>query len=130
MKKSSFIVLTLVAFLGCSNSRNNDEVKSLLTDLMNKSHKEQDWYVPTRKALMGLTVQQSNWKDSTENHSISELVSHLVFWNQVNLRAFKGEDMSNFEVDNESTFITNTGSGWRALVDKLDSLQTNGKLQF
>ncbi len=42
----------------------------------------------------------------------------------MNLRAFKGEDMSNFEVDNETTFKKYMDTEWKNLVNKLDSIQT------
>ena len=73
---------------------------------LKNTHSEQNWFVPTKIAIQGLSTEQSNWKDSTENHSIAELVSHLSFWNGMNLRAFKGEDMSDFDVDNNATIGT------------------------
>ena len=42
----------------------------------------------------------------------------------MNLRAFKGEDMSDFDVDNNATFKKYTDQEWRELVIKLDSIQT------
>lgn len=100
------------------------EVKSILVDLLKNAHSEQHWFVPTMTALDGLTANQSNWRDSTENHSIGELVSHLVFWNEINLRAFNGEDMTGLEVDNETTFKVHTEKEWQSLIRKLDSIQT------
>ena len=124
MKKSILLLIVITIILGCSLKNENTGVKSVLVDLMKKSHTEQHWYVPTKIALEGLTVEQSNWKDSTENHSIGELVSHLVFWNEINLRAFKGEDITDFEVDNETTFIMHSEKEWQSLVNKLDNIQT------
>ena len=91
---------------------------------LKNTHSEQNWFVPTKIAIQGLSAEQSNWKDSTENHSIAELVSHLSFWSGMNLRAFKGEDMSDFDVDNNTTFKKYTDQEWRELVIKLDSIQT------
>lgn len=123
MKKSTLSILLVTIILGCSSKEKNTEVKSILVDLLKNSHTEQHWFVPTKTALEGLTAQQSNWRDSTENHSIGELVSHLVFWNEINLRAFKGEDMTDFEVDNETTFKMYSEREWLSLVNKLDSIQ-------
>ena len=125
MKKRILSIIVISIILGCSHKKENTEVKSLLVDLMKKSHTEQHWFVPTKTALEGLAVEQSNWRDSTENHSIGELVSHLVFWNEINLRAFNGEDMTDFEVDNKTTFKMYTENEWVSLVNKLDSIQTD-----
>jgi uncharacterized damage-inducible protein DinB len=124
-KKQNVILLVLIAFLlSCSKKSNNPELKLILIEQLKNAHTEQNWFVPTKIAIEGLSAEQSNWKDSTENHSISELVSHLTFWNRMNLKAFKGEDMSGFEVDNDTTFKKYTDNEWKELVVKLDSIQT------
>jgi uncharacterized damage-inducible protein DinB len=124
-------ILTLIAlitfFLSCSKKSNNPELKPLLIEQLKNSHSEQNWFVPTKIAIKGLSAEQSNWKDSTENHSIAELVSHLTFWSGMNLRAFKGEDMSDFEVNNDTTFKKYTDNEWKELIIKLDSVQTEWK---
>ncbi len=121
-------ILTLIGFglfiLNCSETTVDPNVKSLLVQQLKYSHNEENWFVPTKIAINGLSAQQSNWKDSTENHSIAELVSHLTFWNEMQLRAFKGEDFSNFEMDNDTTFKIYTEKEWKNLVIKLDSVQT------
>ena len=125
MKKEILIVLPLIAFiLGCSEKIDKSAIKPVLMEQLKNTHSEQNWFVPTKIAIQGLSAEQSNWKDSTENHSIAELVSHLSFWNGMNLRAFKGEDMSDFDVDNNTTFKKYTDQEWRELVIKLDSIQT------
>ncbi|PIB32662.1 DinB family protein [Maribacter sp. 4G9] len=124
MRKGILLIVSFIFILGCSNDNKNLEVKSILVDLLKNTYSEQHWFVPTRTALEGLTADQSNWKDSTDNHSIGELVSHLVFWNEINVRAFKGEDMTHFEVDNETTFLINNETEWQNLARKLDSIQT------
>ncbi len=80
--------------------------------------------MPTKKAIEGLTLEQSNLKDSTENHSIGELVSHLIFWNEMNLKEFKGEKVPEFKAGNKETFKKNNGTDWENAVKKLDSIQT------
>ncbi len=121
-------ILTLVGFglliLNCSERTVEPNVKSLLVQQLKYSHNDENWFVPTKMAVNELSAQQSNWKDSTENHSIGELVSHLTFWNEMQLRAFKGEDFSNFEMDNDTTFKIYNEKEWKNLVIKLDSVQT------
>lgn len=123
MKKLILIGL-LIFFVSCSERQIKSELKPLLMEQLTNSYSEQNWFVPLKISVEGLSAEQSNWKDSTENHSIGELVSHLTYWNEMNLKAFKGEDMSDFQVDNETTFANYSDMEWKSLVVKLDSIQT------
>ncbi|UZR96371.1 DinB family protein [Chondrinema litorale] len=123
--KQILTLLVLTTFLlSCSEKNSNPELKPLLIEQLKNTHLEQNWFVPTKIAIDELSAEQSNWKDSTENHSIAELVSHLIFWSGMNLRAFKGEDMTGVEVENEITFKKYTNKEWKGLTIKLDSIQT------
>lgn len=124
MKRILIIFGLSFLILSCSENKHSPILKSLLGEQLKNTHTNQEWFVPTKIALEGLSVEQSNWKDSTENHSIGELVSHLTFWNEVNLRGFKGEDMSGFDVNNEITFKKYSDKEWKIAVEKLDSIQT------
>ncbi len=122
------IILTLVGLgliiSGCSERTDEPNVKSLLVQQLKNTHTNEEWFVPTKKAIEGLTLEQSNWKDSTENNSIGELVSHLIFWNEQNLKAFKGEKVPEFKGDNKETFKKYNGQDWKNATKKLDSIQT------
>jgi hypothetical protein len=128
MKHILTIIILGFLILGCSKKKTNNEpnIKSLLVQQLENAHTNQQWYVPTKKAVDGLTLKQSNWKDSTDNHSIGELVSHLIFWSELNLKAFKGEKVTdiNDENKNKETFKINNGKDWQNAVNKLDSIQT------
>ena len=78
-----------------------------------------DWTVPEEWNIHDAYV-----KDSTGNHSIGELVSHLIFWNERILIAFHGDSPPNFNDDNEITFTKFGGKNWTASVQKLDSIQS------
>lgn len=120
------VILTVIAFtiLNCSSKNEVQNIKSLLVQQLKNTHTRQEWFAPTKMALEGLTAEQSNWKDSTENHSIAELVSHLIFWNEMNLNAFKGQEVPEFSAENEVTFNTKTEKDWFATLRTLDSIQT------
>lgn len=124
MKAILTIVTLGLLVLSCSEKKNNSELKTVLAEQLDYSYSDQNWFVPMKTAINGITAEQSNWKDSTDNHSIGELVSHLTFWNEMQLRAFKGEDFSGFETDNDSTFKVYTEKEWDSAVSKLDSVQT------
>ncbi|MEO9891213.1 hypothetical protein [Aurantibacter sp.] len=88
----------------CLSQKNKPTVKSILLEQLENTHNNQSWFVPSSKAIQNLTVRQANWKNKKTDHSISELVSHLIFWNQRDLTAFKGDSLPSFNYDNNSTF--------------------------
>ena len=100
-------------------------IKSLLITQLKNSHTNQQWFVPSKKAIDGLTLEQSNWKYSKDNHSIGEIVSHLIFYNELILKVFKGENYTdiNDDEENKETFKLYKGKDWQNAVVKLDSLQ-------
>ncbi|APQ16034.1 DinB family protein [Maribacter hydrothermalis] len=123
MKQILILVGIGLSILSCSDTKNMPKVKSIPVEQLKNTHTNQEWFVPTKKAIEGLTVEQSNWKDSTENHSIGELVSHLIFWNEMNLKSFKGEEVSEFNGENKETFKKNNTVDWEIAKQRLDSIQ-------
>lgn len=124
MKRMLLFVGLAITVLSCSNNNDIPKIKSLLIKQLKNIHENQDWFVPINSAVEGLSVEQSNWKDSTSNHSIRELVSHLTFWNEMNLKAFKGEKISDFDGDNKTTFRKHNNEDWDTLITKLDKVQS------
>ncbi|MGH2563371.1 MAG: hypothetical protein ACRDE5_02580, partial [Ginsengibacter sp.] len=73
------------AFILYSSYAQNDSMptlKSILLEQLKTTHNVKDWFVPPSIAVAGLTADQANWKDNTENHSIAQLTTHLIFWNK------------------------------------------------
>lgn len=124
MKQNLILFGLLIFFFSCSEKEKISELKSLLTEQLKYSHTDENWFVPTKIAITGLTAEQSNWKDSTENHSIAELVSHLTFWNEAFLKDINGEEFSDSDMENELTFEIYSEKEWKSAVSKLDSIQT------
>jgi DinB superfamily len=79
-------------------------LKSILLDQLRGTHDHEEWFVPVKIAIEGLTPEQASWKDEAENHSIAQLVNHLIFWNQQQLAKFRGEKPAPFNGDNKETF--------------------------
>ena len=117
-------LFVLCFFFSCTDNKDKPSVRALLLEQLRNSHTDKDWYVPLNFALQGLTAEQANWKDSTENHSICQLVSHLTFWNERILIAFQGNTPPDFNDNNDETFLNYCNTDWEATVSKLDSLQT------
>ena len=99
-------------------------LKAILLEQLKTTHNVKDWFVPANIAIQGLTAQQANWKDSSENHSIAQLTTHLIFWNSQLLDKFKGKKPPAFDGNNKETFTAVTEKTWSIAVQKLDSMLT------
>ena len=97
-------------------------LKSILLEQLKTTHNVKDWFVPPVLAIQGLTAEQANWKDSSENHSIAQLTTHLIFWNKQLLDKFKGGKPDAFDGNNKETFSPVTDVTWPAAIKQLDEL--------
>ncbi len=112
-----------------SSAVSAQELNQLLIKQLEYSHNQENWFPPTSVAVAGLTVEQANWKDGSDNHSISQLVGHLVFWNERFLSALKGEKVAEFTEDNSVTFDQFEEEEWANLVKKMDQVFTEIELE-
>ena len=122
-----YLLSLCFAFIVCSSYAQNDSVptlKSILLEQLKTTHNVKDWFVPPSIAVAGLTAEQASWKDNTENHSIAQLTTHLIFWNLQMLNNFEGKPPSAFNGDNKETFTPVTPQTWNATVERLDSVLT------
>ncbi|HWB28721.1 MAG TPA: DinB family protein [Chitinophagaceae bacterium] len=99
-------------------------LKSILLEQLKTTHNVEDWFVPVNIAIAGLTPEQAAWKDSSTNHSIAQLVNHLIFWDMEQLAKFKGEKPPAFNGDNTTTFTGLDKTAWDASVKRIDSVLT------
>jgi uncharacterized damage-inducible protein DinB len=97
-------------------------LKSILLEQLRGTHNQEDWFVPVKIAIEGLTPEQAAWKDASENHSIVQLVNHLIFWNQQQLTKFKGEKAAPYSGDNKETFSGLDKTTWEASVKQVDEV--------
>jgi hypothetical protein len=97
-------------------------LKSVLLEQLRGTHNHEEWFVPVNIAIEGLTAEQASWKDETENHSIAQLVNHLIFWNQQYLAKFKGDKPTAFNGDNKETFAGLDKATWEATVKQMDDV--------
>jgi uncharacterized damage-inducible protein DinB len=96
-------------------------LKSILLEQFQTTHANQDWFVPASKAVEGLTAEQALWKDGKGNHSIAQLVSHLIFWDQEALARLQGKPVAQFSGKNDETFdIVVNKETWEQMVKDLD----------
>lgn len=97
-------------------------LKSVLLRQLKTTHTEKDWFVPANIAVEGLTAKQAMWKDGSGNHSVGQLATHLVFWNERLLKTFRNEPKENFSGNNEETFNSFDEKSWDETVKKLDEV--------
>lgn len=128
MKTLFCIVIFVFCFRLYPQKGTMDFNKHVLVQQLKQAHSDQDWFVPLKTATRGLTQEQAQWKEHAETHSITELISHLTFWNERTLIAFKGETLPDFNDDNETTFTVFSTADWSTTLRKLDSLHTELEL--
>ena len=98
-------------------------LKSILLSQLKTTHAQQEWFVPASKAVAALTAEQASWKDGNANHSIAQLVQHLVFWNQSQLATWKGQKGPAYSGKNDETFGNNLDkAAWENAVRQLDAV--------
>lgn len=124
MKKIFLLLMLAAAFAAKAQTNKTPTLKSILLEQLKSTHTSEEWFVPANIAIEGLTAEQANWKDSNKNHSIAQLTTHLIFWNEQSLAKFKGETPAAFDGNNKETFSPVNKDTWAATVKKLDDVLT------
>ncbi|MBS0030904.1 DinB family protein [Chitinophaga sp. 22321] len=117
-----YIVLPFLLVGYCCYSQTS--TKAILLEQLKTTHNKADWFVPVNTAIEGLTPEQANWKDSSGNHSIAQLVNHLIFWDLDQLEKFKGRKKDPVNINNDDTFSPATQATWDGTVKRIDSVLT------
>jgi ketosteroid isomerase-like protein len=97
-------------------------IQSVLLRQLKTTHTEKDWFVPANIAVEGLTAKQAMWKDGSGNHSVGQLATHLIFWNERLLKSFRNEPKEKFSGNNDETFNSFDEKSWDETVKKLDEV--------
>jgi hypothetical protein len=124
MKKLLTTCLLFIAFASYAQTDSVPTLRSILLEQLKTTHNVKDWFVPPSIAIAGLTPEQANWKDGTDNHSIAQLTTHLIFWNKQTLDKFNGKKPDTFDGNNKETFATVNAQTWNAAIQQLDSILT------
>jgi hypothetical protein len=114
--------LSAATFVMAQSPSPTPTLKSVLLAQLRETHNQEEWFVPVKIAIDGLTPEQAAWKDPNENHSIVQLVNHLIFWNKQQLAKFKGENPPPFNGDNKETFAGLDKATWDASVKQIDEV--------
>lgn len=126
MKKTGIakllFTLGFLVLAGGVHSQSPLSIRQLLLEQLRTTHTSKEWFVPANQAVAGLTAEQANWDDGQGNHSIGQLATHLIFWNERMLKQFHGEQLPAFESDNQETFTRFNQSEWETTIQQLDEV--------
>jgi uncharacterized damage-inducible protein DinB len=115
-------IFVLMLFIVSTFHASAQSLKSVLLNQVKTTHDKEDWFVPVNVALKGVTAEQAVWRDGSENHSIGQLANHLLFWNERQIKVFKGEKLVPFNGNNDETFNAFTKDQWTQTLKKLDDV--------
>lgn len=123
------LVLTVMAFSFSVFAQQQKEkpaptLRSILLEQLRSTHNSEEWFVPAKIAVEGLTAEQASWTDGKGNHSVGQLAAHLIYWNRRNLARFKGEPQEKFN-NNDETFTSFDSKRWAETVKQLDEIMTD-----
>jgi uncharacterized damage-inducible protein DinB len=124
----SALLVTAVAAAAAAQAppKSDPTLRSILLSQLKQTHDQQDWFVPASKAVAGLTAEQAAWTPGKGSHSVSQLVQHLVFWNQSQLASWKGQKGPAYSGKNDETFGNNLDkAGWENAVKQLNAVLTD-----
>jgi uncharacterized damage-inducible protein DinB len=130
MKPIVLLVLFGLSIPLCAQDQKNEPatLKSILLEQLRSTHNKAEWFVPANTAVEGLTAEQAGWTDGKGNHSIGQLVNHLIFWDRRSLAKFKGEPEAKFSGNNDETFNSFDAKKWDQAVKQLDQVMTEWEL--
>lgn len=97
-------------------------LRSLLQEQLKSTHSQEDWFVPVMDAVKGMSAEQAAWKDASSNHSVGQLVNHLLFWNSRILTSMDGSKQDPFKGNNDETFNAFDAKLWKETIQKLDGV--------
>ena len=119
------VLVLLLLFAGAVYAQQQNEpvtLRSILLDQLRTTHNKKDWFVDADTAVSGLTAEQASWRDSKGNHSVGQLVYHLVFWNRQSLAKFEGKTPQKFSGNNDDTFNSFKAENWAQTQQQFDQV--------
>lgn len=123
MKYLAVLLLLALPLVHAADEKPAPTLKGILLEELRSTHNNSDWFVCANVAVQGLTAEQANWSDG-KNHSVGQLVNHIVFWDRQALAKFKGESPEKFSGNNDDTFKFDP-KDWDASVKALDQVMTD-----
>ncbi|NBD24593.1 DinB family protein [Paenibacillus glycinis] len=99
--------------------------KEILLDQLAACHNDLSWFPTFVDSVQGLDAEQAVWRKDDAQHSIWQLVSHLIYWNEKWLHYFIGrETFVGIGANNDRTFnITEeiNDENWSSAARRLEA---------
>jgi uncharacterized damage-inducible protein DinB len=114
-----FLAMNCFAQQAAKQKQPATTLRSLMLMQLRETHNQKNWFVSGKEAAEQLTPEQAAWSDG-KNHSVGQLLAHLVFWNSLNLAAFKGEHPK-APADNNDTFKFDPAQ-WDSIIKQFDNV--------
>jgi hypothetical protein len=121
----SFLLVSGFSFFANAQTKAPLTLKEVLLNQLRATHNKAAWYAPLNVSIAGLSAEQANWKEKGADHSIAELTTHIIFWNQNLMNKFLNQPTPKFSGDNKETFAPVDKDSWPATVKKADSLMSS-----
>ena len=129
--KTTILTLVLVFALNANLTASGQQgtpaptLRSVLLEQLHSTHDKSDWFVCGDVALANLKPEQANWSDGKGNHSVAQLATHLVFWNNRTLAKLRGEPAAKFSGNNDETFAKVDAKQWATTIQQFDQGMTD-----
>ena len=119
----ALLVLSLAGYVHAQEKK-APTLRSILVEQLQTTHNKQDWFVSANTAVAGLSPEQASWSDGKGNHSVGQLVYHILYWDRQSLAKFKGETPEKFSGNNDDTFTGYDPKKWGETVRQMDEVMT------
>ncbi len=96
-------------------------MKNYLLEQFSATFDKKQWFVSLRDAVQGLTDDEARQKVAPDQHSIYDLVVHLIFWNDRYLHKLHGQPLSKV-MSNEESFRLETDLHFDQLMVKAEEV--------
>ncbi len=123
MKLLIIVLVTFCVAAAAEDQKPAPTLKSILLEQLHSTHDKAEWFVPVNTAVDGLTAEQAAWTDGKGNHSVGQLVNHILYWNRRALEKFKGQPEEKYSGNNDDTFKFDPKQ-WKDSVKQLDEVMT------
>ncbi|HEX4036479.1 MAG TPA: DinB family protein [Acidobacteriaceae bacterium] len=127
MKKVAFFLLLALpaAAFAQAGKQPPTTLRGILLEQLKTTHDQEEWFVPAKVAVAGLTADQAKWNPGHGGHSVGQLAYHLWYWDSRALDRFNGVKPGPYDGNNNETFSDFTPAQWDDLVKKLDQVQVD-----
>ncbi|PYZ96680.1 DltD domain-containing protein [Alteribacter lacisalsi] len=96
-------------------------MKEILLDQFLANANDPSWYLSFSQAVEGLSEEEAFWKPAEDNHSIAEIVQHLIYWNETWQTRYQESDVHAVPPigDNDKSFVLPDKQSFNDLKERL-----------